>query len=203
MLNLSQPAVTHAIRQIEEELSVALFERRRSGMSATDCGKIVVHRTGRAMEHLRQAAKSLDRFKTADSRTKSSFPIYRLITNRQLDSLIALSESRNVGRARGSTGCLRNRGLPVAEGIGDRPPASGFFYRHQAMNPTPAGEMLVTRGKLAQAELRLMLGRHQILLRRLFRTGRHRHIALLAHIVGSACHRRGGQGPSESPVFHA
>ena len=155
VLNLSQPAVTHAIRQIEEELSVALFERRRSGMSATDCGKIVVHRTGRAMEHLRQAAKSLDRFKTADSRTKSSFPIHRLITNRQLDSLIALSESRNVGRAAVQLGVSETavyrslRELETATG-------AGLFYRHQAMNPTPAGKMLVTQGKLAQAELRLM-----------------------------------------------
>ncbi|HSA49097.1 MAG TPA: LysR family transcriptional regulator [Yinghuangia sp.] len=55
LLHLVQPAVTRQIRTLEEELGVALFERSRQGMRATEAGAIMVARARRALNELEWA----------------------------------------------------------------------------------------------------------------------------------------------------
>ena len=55
LLHVVQPAVTRQIRLLEQELGVALFERTRHGMRATEAGVVVVDRARRALNELERA----------------------------------------------------------------------------------------------------------------------------------------------------
>ncbi|MEU6602846.1 LysR family transcriptional regulator, partial [Streptomyces flaveolus] len=55
LLHLVQPAVTRHIRSLEDELGVALFERTRQGMRATEAGLIMLDRARRALTELERA----------------------------------------------------------------------------------------------------------------------------------------------------
>jgi DNA-binding transcriptional LysR family regulator len=51
-INLSQPAVTQAMRALERRLDARLFERRRSGCYVTDVGAVLLPRVRRFFDHL-------------------------------------------------------------------------------------------------------------------------------------------------------
>jgi LysR family transcriptional regulator, regulator for genes of the gallate degradation pathway len=57
--SLSQPAVTQAIASLESRFGVALFERVRSGSYPTDFGNILLARTERLFDFLRQGLRRL------------------------------------------------------------------------------------------------------------------------------------------------
>jgi LysR family transcriptional regulator, nitrogen assimilation regulatory protein len=59
LLHLVQPAVTRQIRTLENELSVALFERTRQGMVLTPAGEIMVDRARRAILELERATAQI------------------------------------------------------------------------------------------------------------------------------------------------
>ena len=41
-LSISQPAISHAMRELESDLGVSLFERRHKGVEATDAGRYLL-----------------------------------------------------------------------------------------------------------------------------------------------------------------
>ena len=51
-LNLSQPAISHAIASLEEELGVLLFSRGRHGAILTSAGQSIVSHVNQSLEHL-------------------------------------------------------------------------------------------------------------------------------------------------------
>ena len=53
-LRVSQPAVSKAIRELEESLGVRLFERSRKGVELTDPGRIVLEGAGRIFSEERE-----------------------------------------------------------------------------------------------------------------------------------------------------
>ena len=55
-LSLTQPAVSHHIRQLEEELGVSLFIRQKNGLKLTPEGEIVVRYAKRMARPVRAAA---------------------------------------------------------------------------------------------------------------------------------------------------
>ncbi|WP_246271913.1 LysR family transcriptional regulator [Amycolatopsis acididurans] len=59
LLHLVQPAVTRQIRALEDELGVALFERTRTGMRATEAGTSLAERARRALTELERARAEL------------------------------------------------------------------------------------------------------------------------------------------------
>ncbi|WP_344854724.1 LysR family transcriptional regulator [Amycolatopsis ultiminotia] len=59
LLHLVQPAVTRQIKALEDELGVALFERTRTGMRATEAGNALVERARRALTELDRARAEL------------------------------------------------------------------------------------------------------------------------------------------------
>ena len=58
-VSLSQPAVTQAISSLESRFGVMLFERGRSGSYLTDFGKILLARTERLFDFIRQGLRRL------------------------------------------------------------------------------------------------------------------------------------------------
>lgn len=53
-LNLSQPAVSHAIASLEEELGISLFKRGRHGAVLTPAGESIVQHARLALQHVDQ-----------------------------------------------------------------------------------------------------------------------------------------------------
>jgi DNA-binding transcriptional LysR family regulator len=60
-LHLSQPAVSHQMRQLEAALGVSLLERVGKRAFPTRAGQLLVDRAGRALEELEEAARSAQR----------------------------------------------------------------------------------------------------------------------------------------------
>jgi LysR family glycine cleavage system transcriptional activator len=58
-LNLTQGAISHQIRELEEVLGVRLFERKHRGLSLTDAGRIYLIHTHEALESLRAGADEI------------------------------------------------------------------------------------------------------------------------------------------------
>jgi LysR family pca operon transcriptional activator len=59
LLNVSQPAVTKTIRELEEALGVAVFEREGRGIKITRSGEIFMQHAGMAITALRQGIDSV------------------------------------------------------------------------------------------------------------------------------------------------
>ncbi|HEY4134650.1 MAG TPA: LysR family transcriptional regulator [Alphaproteobacteria bacterium] len=153
-LNLTQPAVSHAIKLIEEQLGVPLFNRRSKGMVLTDLGEIFSQRVRRAMNHLVSAESEIARITTTPGVKDGIKGLHRRITRQQLVTLVSVAERRSVQYASQDTGysqsviwhALRElRGL-VGETLVEHRP-SGIAL-------SASGEILVRYAKLAFAELR-------------------------------------------------
>ncbi|WP_269932767.1 pca operon transcription factor PcaQ [Aminobacter sp. HY435] len=70
LLNVSQPAVTKTIRELEEALGVAVFERDGRGIKITRSGEIFMQHAGMAITALRQGIDSV-----ANARAEGGPPI--------------------------------------------------------------------------------------------------------------------------------
>ncbi|HEX2146834.1 MAG TPA: LysR family transcriptional regulator, partial [Pseudorhizobium sp.] len=82
-LHLSQPAVTQAIKKLEREMGGLLFERNRSGLSATARGELLFHRVQAAFAILDPVLGEISpRLRTC-------------LTYAQLQALVAVTECEN------------------------------------------------------------------------------------------------------------
>lgn len=81
--NVSQPAVTQAIRKLEQRFGMALFERTPRGLFATEAGKVLAERTQRALFRLDTVLQNL----------APRLPL--TATSSQLTALIAAVEAEN------------------------------------------------------------------------------------------------------------
>lgn len=153
-LNLSQPALSRAIQIIEDELGISLFERKRSGMEATDSCRILTRRIARAENHLQQAAEEIEALGEANSNKVGLSTLPRKISNRHLETICAIADYKSLTYAADQLGLSRpavTRSLHELEEIVGTP-----LFRRTAheISPTASGEILIMRGKLALSEIR-------------------------------------------------
>ncbi|MEZ5669075.1 MAG: LysR family transcriptional regulator [Alphaproteobacteria bacterium] len=97
--NLSQPAVTKAIAQLERRFGTPLFHRRSTGMYLTAAGEVLQRRVERALQHLALAGR---RLAAGGGQPR---PLERLATMAQLRALVA------VGSTEGFASAARQLGL--------------------------------------------------------------------------------------------
>ena len=62
-LGTTQPAITRSIREIEQELGVALFERHAKGVRLTEMGRAFVRRAEAVQSEVRRAREEIDQLK--------------------------------------------------------------------------------------------------------------------------------------------
>lgn len=62
-LNLTQPAVNKAIRELEQQLDTVLFDRNNRGVTPTDCGVLLGERVKSVIAELRYLTDELNTFK--------------------------------------------------------------------------------------------------------------------------------------------
>lgn len=156
LLNLSQPAITHAVKRIEEQLGIVLFERQFNGMKLTAVGEIVTSRIERSLQQLSAAEREITETTTLKRSQKNSLSaIQRSINYTHLSTLVEVSNCMNVSYAAKRIGvsepviyrCLREIEDIVGESI---------FHRRINFATTPVGEIMVRRAKLVFAELQHM-----------------------------------------------
>ena len=58
-LSISQPAVSHAMRNLEAELGVKLFERRHKGVEPTEAGQYLLEQVGLGLTLIDQAIREV------------------------------------------------------------------------------------------------------------------------------------------------
>lgn len=130
-VNLTQPAVTHALGKLERQLGTTLFERTSGGMTPTPAGTLLALRSDAALGHI------------ASSR----------VTMAQLRTLIALADAGSYASAARATG-LSAPSLHRA--VGDLSVALGKALverRGGGIALTGEGRRTVRSFRLARAEL--------------------------------------------------
>lgn len=60
LLNVSQPAVSKAMRELERQLGVVLFERHTTGIVLTECGQAFRRRASLLIEEMRRTQEEMD-----------------------------------------------------------------------------------------------------------------------------------------------
>jgi DNA-binding transcriptional LysR family regulator len=139
--NLSQPAVTQALRRMEVQAGGALFTRGRGGFFLTERGAVFAVRVRRAMTRLDAALAEV----SGDLVTSAS--------RAQLQAVLALCEAQNFTLAARSLG-LAQPTVHRAVGQFEKQAGRQLFERRPAgVVPTRACRRLADAARLAFAEL--------------------------------------------------
>lgn len=142
MLGVTQPAVTHAIASLEDQLGVKLFDRSTAHIAVTRSGRVVLDRAQRAFRWLETATARLRTGNILDA------------SDHELHALIAVHAHRSVGRAAASLALSQpalSRSLNTLE---SRLGTTLFERSESGMITRPDTATLVRHVKLAFAELR-------------------------------------------------
>lgn len=94
--NLSQPAVTQAIANLEDEFGCILFERRSVGMFPTRCGELLEVRVKRALDFIAEAGQ---RLRGAGRQPSNRVAFERFVSTSQLRALSAIAHTGNFAGA--------------------------------------------------------------------------------------------------------
>jgi LysR family transcriptional regulator of gallate degradation len=150
--SLSQPAVTQAIASLESRFGVALFERVRSGSYPTDFGNILLARTERLFDFLRQG------FRRLLGSHQSSEPagidtLTGKITATHIRCLIAVSENMSFDQAARSIGVSQPSLHRAAREL-ERILRRAIYYRGaRGITTNEQGMELARQFKIAMREL--------------------------------------------------
>lgn len=151
-VRVSQPAASQAISKLESHFGGPLFERRGSGVLATQRGMIVAARAGRVLELLRQANARLAR----QSRLGRGLAQDLLETHATIAHLRAIAGFAQTGSFSAAARRLEQaepsvqRAARELERIGGVPLFDG---RQQAVRLTPTGLMVASCASLVLKEL--------------------------------------------------
>lgn len=152
LVSLSQPAVTQAISSLESRFGVTLFERGRRGSYLTDFGKILLARTERLFDFIRQAVLRLpgshQQSEPADIDTLTG-----KITTTHIRCLIAVSENMSFDQAARSIGVSQPSLHRAAREL-ERNLRRAIYQRSaRGITTTEQGGELARQFKLAMREL--------------------------------------------------
>lgn len=137
-LNVSQPAVTKTIRELESLLGVALFERHGRGLRITGAGEVFLRHAHVAMTTIRQGfdhaagqgAKAADRIRIGVLPTASARlmpPAISLFLTKKTDVEIKIISGENAMMLEQ----LRNNSLDLVVGrLAEPEKMIGFFFEH-------------------------------------------------------------------------
>lgn len=139
--NISQPAVTQALKKLEAQFGAALFDRNSNGLFTNALGKLLAARVRRALDLL-------------DGATTALAPRLTLTaTTAKLRALVAVAQAENFSLAARQLGVAQptvHRAISQLEGEIGR----ALFKRTQyGTAPTRAGQLLAGAAQLAFAEL--------------------------------------------------
>jgi DNA-binding transcriptional LysR family regulator len=154
LINLSQPAVTQAISNLEEKVGVTLFERGHSGSHLTPFGQILLTRTERLFDLIKEALQNLFGG-SPPAETVEIDALVGKITATHIRCLSAVSENVSFDQAARSIGVSQPSLHRVARDFERQIKRVIFDRRARGMTTTRQGSELARRLKLAMRELDL------------------------------------------------
>ncbi len=152
LINLSQPAVTQAILNLESKFGVQLFERRHSGSYLTQFGQLLLFRTKRLFTSIRSALEELfDGLRSNENMNVDA--LIAKMTTTQMRCLIAVSENVSFDDAARAIGVSRPSLHRAARDF-ERLVGRAIYCRGaRGTSTTNKGSALARRLKLALQEL--------------------------------------------------
>jgi LysR family transcriptional regulator of gallate degradation len=155
-LNLSQPAVTHAVKRIESQLEITTFDRCHNGMETTKIGKVVTGCIKLALQQIELAKTEIKGLINHSlMRRKSEFSIQGIIKYSHLLILVEVSNYKSIPYAAlkiGVTEPVVYRSIRELEDI----TSTNLFHRGTNFTTSIISGILVRKAKLIFAELRHM-----------------------------------------------
>lgn len=151
-LHVTQSAVTRAVRALEDDLGLTLFERSPRGMSTTACGQILVARACRAVGYLDRAEQELA---GEAGRPSAQWPrgLASKLAQRHLQAVSAIADNLTETAAAQYLGISQPA---VTQGLRDLEEMVGtplFVRTTKGMVPTPSGDIMIRCAKLALNEI--------------------------------------------------
>lgn len=160
----TQSVVTRAIRDLEDQLGAALFERHAGGMILTGDGEAVLPRAKRIVEELQAVPRYLSNEKSRLAHTEEVEALY-LFNTQRLRIFVRLCETRHVQTAARTLG-LTQPALSAALKVLESNAGQRLFER------TPRGLVLTVFGRAIEPNVRRALNE-------------------LAHLPSDIAHHRG------------
>ena len=152
LINLSQPAVTQAISNLEAKFGVTLFDRGHRGSYLTPMGRILLARTERLFDLIRQSLEVLFGGSTSSEKIDITSLIGK-ITTTHIRSLVAVSENLSFEQAARSIGVSQPSLHRAARDL-ERHLRRAIYYRGaRGTSTTKQGAELARTLKLAMREL--------------------------------------------------
>lgn len=149
--NLSQPAATQAIKQLEARFNTALCIRRPKEITLSTCGALFSVRAQEALRHLREGAQAALRVAGTKVRTSPGFE--HSVTPAQLRSLIAIASAGSFSVAARMLELSQPTVHRTARSLESVAGIPFFMTRSSGVRLTPSAEAFVLGAKLAQSEL--------------------------------------------------
>ncbi len=149
----AQSAVSRSVRKLEDELGVALFERRSRGMLLTEYGRALLVRARRVQAEMRAARSEIAALvPAADERNAA---IFNMLTHeRRVRAFVALTEMRHMSTVADSIG-VTQPAISMAVRQMEQSIGTPLFERTaRGMLPTRAGATLALHLRRAFAEIR-------------------------------------------------
>lgn len=151
-LNLSQPAVSRAIRDLEKALGLTLFERHHGGMLCTEGGELVAHRCRRVLHQFARAERQL-----AQLQRDGHFQrLAQRLSQRHLRVLVTLAETHNERQAARRLALTQPTVSASLRDLEGRLATPLFLRTQRGLVPTPGGTLLTRHAKVALRELALL-----------------------------------------------
>ncbi|MFT4089303.1 MAG: LysR family transcriptional regulator [Asticcacaulis sp.] len=148
--HMTQPAVSGAIRALENEVSAQLFERSAHGMIPTRSGHAFAARVSQALDYLKSAETIL----AARRPDRQRVPLHRLISESQMRALNAVMEGGGFSQGARLLGLSQPS---IHRAARELETLTGVTLWRNGADATPEAHMLARHFGLYQAELRLAL----------------------------------------------
>lgn len=167
-VNLTQPAITQALKRIEAQLDQPLFERRHDGMVPTQAAELLVPRIEAALAHIASPHVTMARMRAMIALASAgSYSGASAITGLSLPSLhrsvndLALSARKRLVERRGKAVALTTAGLDIARafrlaekelrtGLAELAALRGHETRHIAVGAMPLSRARVLPAAIAR-----------------------------------------------------
>jgi len=150
-INISQPAISHAIMGLEGAFGVELFSRTPTGMRVTKCGQILTRRVVRAFAELSTILSARPPGSTARNERDPS----QLVRREQLSALLALAKFGSLEQSAAALGVTIKSIKRNIRNLTERVGGPIVLWDGNSARLTDRGEDLCRAGKLFWREIEL------------------------------------------------
>lgn len=150
-INVSQSALTQALRNLEDVAQLPLFERVGFGVAPTAGGESLVRRARRSVDILAQAKSAIN---ARSSPTTAGSPLLQHVTASQLRALVAVADAGSYSAAAQKLRLAQPTVHRSVRKLGASLGCDLFRRDTHGVKPTPAASVLARAAELVFAEIR-------------------------------------------------